>query len=75
MQLKVKKLRDDAKVPTRAHDDDAGIDLYSCGKHIVPPHESVMIPLGIALEIEPGYVGLIWDKSSIGKAGLKTLWR
>ena len=32
-----------------------------------------MIPLGIAIEMEEGYVGLIWDKSSIGAKSIKTL--
>lgn len=73
MKLFVKKMREDAKLPTRAHHDDAGIDLYACGEHTVAPHAQAMIPVGVAMEIEPGYVGLIWDKSSIGAKSLKTL--
>ena len=73
MKLFVKKMRDDARLPTRAHNDDAGIDLYSCGNHTVESHHTRMIPVGIAMEIEEGYVGLIWDKSSIGSKSIKTL--
>lgn len=73
MKLFIKKLRDDARVPTRAHDDDAGIDLYACGTHTVEPKQTTMIPIGVALEIEEGCVGLIWDKSSIGSKSMKTL--
>lgn len=73
MKLFIKKIRDEAKIPTRAHHDDAGIDLYACGEHMVAPHTTVMIPLGIAMEIEEGYVGLMWDKSSIGSKSIKTL--
>ncbi|MFA6608596.1 MAG: dUTP diphosphatase [Candidatus Paceibacterota bacterium] len=73
MKLLVKKCRDDAKLPTRAHHDDAGIDLYSCGNHTIEPHKTLMIPIGISMEIEEGYVGLIWDKSSIGSKSIKTL--
>ena len=73
MQLKIKKVRSDAKVPTRAYHDDAGIDLYACGEHTVLPHVTAMIPIGVAFEIEKGSVGLIWDKSSIGSKSLKTL--
>ena len=73
MRLKVKKVRDNAHIPTRAHKEDAGIDLYACGEHIVLPHTTTKIPLGIAMEIEEGYVGLMWDKSSIGAKGIKTL--
>jgi dUTP pyrophosphatase len=73
MKLKVKKLHPDAKLPTRAHHDDAGIDLYACGNHTVPVGATNMIPIGVAMEIQEGYVGLIWDKSSIGSKSLKTL--
>ncbi len=73
MKLKVKKLRDDARAPTRAHKEDAGIDIYACGEHVVDPHTTVMISTGVAFEIEEGCVGLIWDKSSIGSKGMKTL--
>lgn len=73
MQLKIKKVRDDARTPTRAHHDDAGIDMYACGDHTVLPRTTVMIPAGVAVEIEEGYVGLIWDKSSIGSKSIKTL--
>jgi dUTP pyrophosphatase len=73
MKLKIKKIRDDAKIPTRAHHDDAGIDLYACGEHTVAPGATAMIPIGVAFEIQEGCVGLIWDKSSIGSKSLKTL--
>lgn len=73
MKLNIKKLHPEAKIPTRAHHDDAGIDLYAYGTHVVEPHTTVAIPLGVALQIEEGYVGLIWDKSSIGSKGIKTL--
>lgn len=73
MKLLVKKCREDAKLPTRAHHDDAGIDLYSCGNHTIEPHKTLSIPLGISMEIAEGYVGLIWDKSSVGSKGIKTL--
>lgn len=73
MKLKIKKLRNDAVVPTRAHHDDAGIDFYAYGEHTINPHETLFVPTGIACEIEEGYVGLIWDKSSIGAKSIKTL--
>ena len=66
-------MREDARLPTRAHKEDAGIDLYACGTHTVKPHQTAMIPIGIAMEMEEGYVGLIWDKSSIGSNSIKTL--
>lgn len=73
MNVRIKKLHDNALIPTRAHKEDAGIDLYAYGDHEVRSGEMVKIPLGVAMEIETGYVGLIWDKSSIGAKDLKTL--
>lgn len=73
MKLKFKKLFDNAHVPTRANHDDAGIDLYSHGEHKVESNQTKIINTGISLEIPHGHVGLIWDKSSIGSKGIKTL--
>jgi dUTP pyrophosphatase len=73
MILKIKKIHNDARTPSRAHRTDAGIDLYACGEHVVAPGVTATIPIGIAFEIQEGYVGLIWDKSSLGSQGMKTL--
>jgi dUTP pyrophosphatase len=73
MKLNVKRLRGDAVLLSRAHHNDAGIDLFSCGEHSIAPHTTFPISTGIALEIPDGYVGLVWDKSSIGSKGIKTL--
>lgn len=73
MKLKVKKLRAEANLPTRAHHDDAGLDIYCCEEVTLSPHETIKVPTGIAYEVPEGYVGLIWDKSSIGSKGVKTL--
>jgi dUTP pyrophosphatase len=74
MKLSVKKLDPEAKVPTRAHADDAGLDLYSNEDYELQPGERRTVKTGIALAIPSGYVGLIWDKSSIPhKFGVKTM--
>jgi len=74
MQLQVQLLHTDAKMPTFAHDSDAGMDLFSVEEVTVEPGQRVQISTGLALAIPEGYVGLIWDKSGIShKAGLKTL--
>lgn len=73
MNLKIKKLTQTAKLPTRGHEGDAGIDLYSDGEYLINSGETKAIPVGVALEIPFGYVGLIWDRSSLGSKGLKTL--
>lgn len=73
MKLLIKKLHEDAKLPTRAHHDDAGIDIYAHGTHKVEPNETVAIPTGVSMELEKGYVSLVWDKSGIALKGIKTV--
>jgi len=74
MELKVKKLSENAIVPNYAHPDDAGFDLYSVEAIEISPMSRVQVATGIALEIPIGYVGLVWDKSGLShKHGLKTL--
>lgn len=63
--LKIQKLRDYAKV-SRAHDDDAGLDLYTTEAIMLSPGERHKASLGIAIELPPGTVGLIYPRS--GKA-------
>jgi dUTP pyrophosphatase len=74
MELQIKKLHIDAKVPTYAHADDAGMDLYTSVTVVITPGERTLITTGIAMAIPVGYVGLIWDKSGLSnKTGLKVL--
>jgi dUTP pyrophosphatase len=71
--LSIQKLHPDAKVPTRAHDTDAGLDLTTVETHSLKPGEGKIFKTGLAVAIDPGYVGLVWDRSSMGKRGIKTL--
>ena len=52
--LKVKKMRKDARVPERATAGSAGMDLYACIESAVTvePHRIVLIPTGIAIELD-----------------------
>lgn len=65
MQLKVKKLNKNAKLPTKGHPGDAGIDFYALEEVVFAPGAQMRIPTGVALEIPDGFVGLVWDKSGI----------
>jgi len=74
MQLKVKKINNEAKIPTKGHPGDAGIDFYTTETVIFPPGGQMRVPTGIAVEIPEGHVGLIWDKSSVSfNLGLKIM--
>jgi dUTP pyrophosphatase len=73
MKLKIKKLHPDAKIPSYANHGDAGFDLYVPEAITLEPGDRRTIPLGLAVEIPDGYVGLMFDKSSLShKQGLKT---
>ncbi len=74
MEIKVKKLHPDAKLPKFALPGDAGMDFFSVEKYEVEPGRAVSVRTGIALELPEGYVGLVWDKSGLShKHQLKTL--
>lgn len=59
------KLDEGAKMPTRAHDTDAGLDLYSRHTMIVPAKESAKFDTGVHIELPPGTVGFLKSKSGL----------
>ena len=72
-KIRVKKLRENAMLPTYGSQWAAGADLYACLEEEVAirPHQTVFIPTGIALEVPVGCAGLIYARSSMGaKRGL-----
>lgn len=54
-------------IPTRAHKDDAGVDLYTPKNVIIRPESSEHIDLLVRVEIPKGYVGLLTSKSGLMK--------
>ena len=72
-KIKVKKLRENAQLPTYGTEFSAGADLYACLAEDVTilPGETKKIPTGLAMEIPVGCAGLIYARSSLGtKRGL-----
>lgn len=67
MEFPVAKLREDATLPTRAHEGDAGLDLYACETAHVGPGERWSIGTGIAVEIPGGHAGLVLPRSGLAK--------
>lgn len=65
MQVAIKKLFADAKVPSYAHPGDAGLDLYSVADCVVLAGETKMVSTGISMAIPEGHVGLIWSRSGL----------
>ena len=63
--LNVKKLSPLAKIPTRAHGADAGLDLYSAEDVVVIPNQVTRVGTGIAVDIPAGYVGYVKPRSGL----------
>lgn len=73
MELKVKKINPDAKLPQYSHKGDAGLDLFSSVDCVLKKGEVKPIPTGIKIAIPEGHVGLVWDKSGISLKGVHRL--
>ena len=73
MDVKFKKLHNDAKIPSYAHDTDAGLDLtaVSFTQEFDKSNKLVLVyHTGLAVEIPEGYVGLIFMRSSISNKSI-----
>ena len=73
MQLKVRKIHPEARLPLYQHPGDAGLDLFSAVDEVLGVGELKAVPTGIQMAIPDGHVGLIWDKSGISLQGVHRL--
>lgn len=64
-ELRVRRLDPAAQLPTRAYQDDAGLDLRALEEIELGPGERASVPTGIAIEIPPGYAGLVLPRSGL----------
>jgi dUTP pyrophosphatase len=67
MELRVAKLKPEAKVPTRAHPDDAGLDLHACEPAHIGPGERWSVATGLGVEIPEGHAGLVLPRSGLAR--------
>jgi dUTP pyrophosphatase len=67
VELPVSRLNDAAVLPTRAHDGDAGLDLYACEAAHLGPGERWSVGTGVAVEIPEGHAGLVLPRSGLAK--------
>ena len=68
MNINVKKMNDDARLPYRATDGSAGADLFACipGEVTIQPGQRMMIPTGIAIELlDKRCGGFVFPRSSV----------
>lgn len=73
VEVKIKRLNPEAKLPSYAHPGDVGLDLYSLEEASVLPGGHHRFYNGFALEFPEGYAAIVKDKGSISKAGLHTM--
>jgi dUTP pyrophosphatase len=74
MNIKIKKMFPEAKLPERAHDSDAGYDLFSTEDNYLRPLERKVIKTGIGVRIPKGYYGRVAPRSGLAvKQGLDVL--
>jgi dUTP pyrophosphatase len=73
VELPVARLNENAVLPTRAHESDAGLDLYACEPAHIGPGERWSVGTGVAVEIPNGHAGLILPRSGLAKKNGITL--
>ena len=65
MNLRIARLDERARLPTRAHPGDAGLDLYALEPEVLAPGGRASLATGIAVEIPPGQAGLVLPRSGL----------
>lgn len=73
MELRVKRIHPEAKLPVYGHPGDAGLDIFSVVDRELQPGEVFAVPTGIQVAVPAGHVGLVWDKSGISLQGVHRL--
>lgn len=72
VNIKFAKVRSDAIIPSK-RDEDMGYDIYACFDEdyiVIEPHETKLIPTGIASACDPGYGFLLFERGSTGSKGI-----
>jgi dUTP pyrophosphatase len=67
VELPVAKIKDEAVLPTRVHEGDAGLDLYACEAAHIGPGERWSVGTGVAVEIPEGHAGLVLPRSGLAR--------
>jgi dUTP pyrophosphatase len=65
VRLGIRLLDERARLPTRAHEGDAGLDLYALEGAELAPGARAQVRTGIALEIPAGHAGLVLPRSGL----------
>jgi dUTP pyrophosphatase len=65
IEVAIRRLRTEAKMPARAYAGDAGIDLSACERVELAPGDRALVPTGIAIAIPEGYAGYVQPRSGL----------
>ncbi len=65
IELQIARLREDAVVPRRAYDGDAGLDLASCERVVLGPGERATVGTGLAVAIPDGHAEFVQPRSGL----------
>ena len=65
MDLKVKKLTENATIPHYAHPGDAGLDLFSTEENTIEPGSTCLVKTGVSLELPAGTEGQVRPRSGL----------
>jgi dUTP pyrophosphatase len=65
VELRFQLLAEEARLPSRAHDGDAGLDLYASEAATIEPGARASVGTGVAVEIPPGHAGLVLPRSGL----------
>jgi dUTP pyrophosphatase len=65
MNLAVRRLDAGATLPTRAHEGDAGLDLYASEAATIQPGARASVGTGIAIEVPRGHAALVLPRSGL----------
>ena len=65
IELAIRRLRDDAVVPERAYEGDAGLDLAACERLELGPGERAVVGTGLAVAIPEGFAGFVQPRSGL----------
>lgn len=69
--IKIKRMSENPIMPTRGTPGSGGADLYSEDECTLWPGDIKGFRTGIAMEIPPGYAGILMTRSSYGKIGVR----
>jgi dUTP pyrophosphatase len=64
-ELLVKRLHDGATLPTRAYEQDAGLDLSACERIELGPGERALVGTGLTVAIPDGHAGFVQPRSGL----------